>query len=65
MSDGQLPKSLRPAETASDAQIAAYVAEICRELRGLSREPEFRTLNYLLDMARLEAERMARKPSDG
>ena len=64
MSNGRLPKSLRPPETASDAEIAAYVAEICRELRGLSWEPKFRTLNYLLDMARLEAERMARKLSN-
>ena len=64
MSNGQLPKSLRPPETASDGEIAAYVAEICRELRGLSREPEFWTSNYLLDMARLEAERMVKKPSD-
>ena len=60
MSNGQLPKSLRPLTNASDAEIAVYVAELCRELRDLSREPEFRTLNYLLDMARLEAERVAK-----
>ena len=60
MSDGRLPKSLRPPETASDAEIAAYVAEICRELRGLSRDPEFRLLNYMLDMVRSEAERLAK-----
>lgn len=67
MSDGRLPKRLRPAESASDAEIAAYIAEICRELRGLSRDPEFRLMNYLLEMVRSEAERVAKasKTSDG
>ena len=60
MSDGQLPNGLRPPEIASDGEIAAYVAEICRELRGLSRDPEFRLLNYLLDMVQSEAERVVK-----
>ena len=41
-------------------ELCVYVAELCAELRALTRRPNFRTLNYLLDMARLEAERMAK-----
>ena len=44
----------------TDEQICAYVAEMCAELRHLARRPQLRTINYLLDMARLESERMAR-----
>ena len=60
MTDGELPRSLQPPTTATDAEIAAYVAEACRDLRGLSRTVRFRTLNYMLDAARIEAERIAR-----
>ena len=60
MSNGQLPKSFRLPEPAGDAEIAAYVAEICRELRDLSRDPEFRLVSYLLDMVQFEAERVAK-----
>lgn len=41
-------------------ELCTYVAEMCAELRALTRRPSFRTLNYLLDMARLEAERMSK-----
>ena len=41
----------------TDKQILAYIAEMCAELRCLAHRPRFRTVNYLLDMARLEAER--------
>ncbi len=47
-----------PGPSAED--LCIYVAELCSELRALTRRPRFRTLNYLLDMARLEAERMAK-----
>ncbi len=40
--------------------VCIYIAEICGELRTLAQGPRFRTINYLLDMARLEAERMAK-----
>ena len=46
--------------TPSDRDICQYIAEMCAELRGLASGATFRTLNYLLDMARLEAERLAR-----
>ena len=63
--DPQLPGSR--ASSPSAEELCSYIAEICGELRALTRHPTFRTLNYLLDMARLEAERMARdlKGRDG
>jgi len=46
--------------------LCLYIAEICDELRSLARSPRFRMINYLLDMARLEAERSANEfRSDG
>ncbi len=47
--------------TPSNEDICAYIAEICAELRDLAQRPPFRTINYLLDMARLEAERMGKE----
>lgn len=46
-----------PPETASDALLFAYLTQMSAELRTLSHGPKFRTVNSLLDMARLEAER--------
>jgi hypothetical protein len=43
----------------SDKQVSLYVAEMCVELRRMARKPRFRTISYLLDMVRLEAERIA------
>ena len=43
----------------SDKEICLYVAEMCSELRRMARRPRFRTISYLLDMVRLEAEKMA------
>lgn len=44
--------------TPSDEDVARYLAEMCDELRRLTAgRPKLRTLAYLLDMARLEAER--------
>ena len=45
----------------SNEDLCAYIAEICAELRDLAQRPQFRTINYLLDMARLEAERMGKE----
>ena len=50
-----------PSETASDAVVFAYIAQMSAELRSLSHGPKFRTVNYLLDMARLEAERSVKE----
>ena len=47
--------------TPSNEDLCAYIAEICAELRDLAQRPPFRTINYLLDMARLEAERMGKE----
>lgn len=50
-----------PSGSPSDADICAYIAELCAELRHLARKPRLRTIDYLLDMARLEAERTAKE----
>ena len=52
------PSALPSAPT--DKETCQYIAEMCAELRHLARRPRFRTINYLLDMARLEAERMGK-----
>ena len=48
--------------TPTDEQLLAYIAQMCTELRSLARRPKFKTVNYLLDMARLEAERASKDP---
>ncbi len=48
----------------SDRQICLYISEMCSELRHLARRPKFRTISYLLDMARLESEKMAKDLPD-
>lgn len=53
------PKTAPPAPP-TDAETCAYIAELCAELRHLARKPRLRTIDYLLDMARLEAERTAK-----
>ena len=68
MSDGfKHPGAASPGAAPTETELCAYVAEMCGELRTLTKRPSFRTLNYLLDMARLEAERMAndRRTGDG
>jgi hypothetical protein len=42
----------------SEKEICRYIAEMCSELRLLAKHSRLRTVNYLLDMARLEAERL-------
>ncbi|RYC31788.1 hypothetical protein D3273_11685 [Lichenibacterium minor] len=51
------PPSGRP----SDKQICHYISEMCLELSHLARRPNFRTISYLLDMARLESEKMGKE----
>ena len=36
---------------------AVYIAETCEELYRIAGPPRLRTLSYLIDMARIEAER--------
>ena len=48
----------------SDRQISLYISEMCAELRQLAKQPRFRTVNYLLDMARLESERLSKELPD-
>ena len=47
------------AEEPTDAELAAYVAEACRELRTLGRTSSYRTVNYLLGLVQMEAEKIA------
>lgn len=66
MSDGfKHPGPASAGAAPTETELCAYVAEMCGELRSLTRRPSFRTLNYLLDMARLEAERMAKGGRSG
>ena len=50
--------------TPSDRQICLYISEMCSELRQLAKRPKLRTINYLLDMARLESEKMGKELPD-
>jgi hypothetical protein len=51
----------RPAEDLDDpAVLAAYVASLTGDLARLCQRQGFDTLSYLLDMARLEAQTLAR-----
>ena len=63
MSDGHKQSTAldRGGAGPSSEELCSYIAEMCGELRSLSRLPTFRTINYLLDMARLEAERTAKE----
>ena len=49
----------------SDAERCNYIAEMCHELRELAPRSRLRDLNYLLDLARAEAEFMAKQLQDG
>ena len=46
----------------SRADAADYVAELTSELAKVARRHRLDTLGYLLDMARMEAESVARRP---
>ena len=48
----------------TERQICLYISEMCSELRHLAKHPKFRTISYLLDMARMESERMAKDLPD-
>lgn len=57
------PRPVLPSSSSapSDKEICRYIAEMCSELRLLAKHSRFRTINYLLDMARLEAERLGQE----
>jgi hypothetical protein len=52
-------------DAAETAATAAYISELTFNLSALARAKGLRSLGYLLDMARLEAERIAVQPTDG
>ena len=47
------------------AATAAYVASLVADLAGLARRQKLDTLEYLLEMARLEAEELAGDSTGG
>lgn len=53
-----------PAEPASRAAVASYVATLSADLAAMARRQGLETLGYLLEMARLEAE-SANRPGNG
>jgi len=52
-------------EEGEKAATAAYVASLTAELAALARKHKLDTLGYLLEMARLEAEGLARGGKGG
>lgn len=56
MSDQSIPPDL-----SGPIEIAAYIASLSTELGALARKAGFDTLEYLLEMVRLEAENLRRQ----
>ncbi len=56
MSDQSIPSDL-----SGPTEIAAYIASLSAELGTLARKAGFNTLEYLLEMVRLEAENLRRQ----
>jgi hypothetical protein len=52
-------------ELSDPAQIAGYVAALSTDLATLARKSGLTTLEYLLEMVRLEAENLNRKQPSG
>jgi hypothetical protein len=52
-------------DTSASAEVAGYVAAIANDLAMLSRRSGLSTLEYLLEMVRLEAETLNRKQPNG
>ena len=65
--DARGPEVPSTSLSVSDAERCSYIAEMCLELRELAARSRLRDLNYLLDLARAEAEYMAKQlqGSDG
>ncbi|MDP3544954.1 MAG: hypothetical protein Q8S29_02125 [Phreatobacter sp.] len=56
---GRRSLAATPSAPVSRADIASYVGKLASELVELARLAEFKTLAYLADMVRLEAEQQA------
>lgn len=52
---------LPPASAPSAADTVAYIADMAEQLAGMARSAGEPVLGYLLDMARIEAEAIARR----
>lgn len=50
---------------ATGADVCAYIGDLCAELGELAQRPGCRTLQYLLAMARVEAERLSKEMRSG
>ena len=55
----------QPADPGDRTAVAAYVATLTADLCEMARRTGLETLGYLLEMARLEAENLARPGSQG
>jgi hypothetical protein len=53
-----------PSQPVSPASVAAYIADLTKELVELARANGLDALGYLLDMARLEADEAAKGSSE-
>jgi hypothetical protein len=56
MSDQSIPRDL-----SGPFEVAAYIASLSTELGTIARKAGFNTLEYLLEMVRLEAENLPRQ----
>lgn len=52
-------------EPQSPSAAAAYIATLTAELTLIARSHRFEALAYILDMARMEADQIARSSADG
>jgi hypothetical protein len=51
-----------PSEEPDGTKAAEYVAELTGDLARIARDNRMHTLGYLLEMAQLEAQSLARQP---
>lgn len=58
-----MPEPPPPPEPEVSAAVAAYVATLSADLSVMARRSGLNALGYLLEMARLEAEQLARPMS--
>ena len=57
-----MPQLSEPAGPEEKMAVAAYVASLSGDLSVMARRTGLNALGYLLEMARLEAEQVARAP---
>jgi len=58
------PEAGQPPETADGPEAARYIACLADELARLAKRHDFEALGFILDMARIKADQIA-KGSDG